>query len=75
LHGYAFGESIFGAEATPLAAYLLGLMVIQGALAVGVAYAVRARGAAIADMAPRLAGAVIAGIGLAFIAQQVLPGG
>src|SRR5437016_3310141 len=33
-HGYAFGESIFGAETTPLAAYLLGLIVIQSALAI-----------------------------------------
>jgi urease accessory protein len=33
LHGYALGESIYGAEPTPLYAYLLGLAVIQrGAL-------------------------------------------
>lgn len=29
LHGYAYGESIIGAENTPLLAYLLGLSVIQ----------------------------------------------
>jgi urease accessory protein len=74
-HGYAFGESIFGAETTPLAAYLLGLVVIQGAITAGVAYAVRTRGAAVTDIAPRLTGAAIAGIGIAFIAQQVLPAG
>ena len=36
LHGYAYGESIVGAEATPLVAYLFGLTVVQcavGALA------------------------------------------
>src|ERR1700681_1020420 len=27
LHGYAYGESIFGAERAPLAAYLIGLVV------------------------------------------------
>ena len=27
-HGYAFGESIFGAETSPLAAYLLGLVIV-----------------------------------------------
>ena len=29
LHGYALGESIVGAEASPLIAYLAGLLVIQ----------------------------------------------
>jgi urease accessory protein len=32
LHGYAYGESIVGAEATPLVAYLIGLGVVQAAL-------------------------------------------
>ena len=36
LHGYAYGESIVGAEATPLGAYLLGLLVVQAAIALGV---------------------------------------
>lgn len=29
LHGYAYGESIVGAESTPLGAYLLGLAIVQ----------------------------------------------
>jgi urease accessory protein len=29
LHGYAYAESIFGAEATPLVAYLIGFSLIQ----------------------------------------------
>ena len=74
-HGYAFGESIFGAERTPLAAYLVGLVVVQSAIAIGIAYAVRARGADRASLAPRLTGAAIAGIGLAVLAQQVVPAG
>ena len=41
VHGYAFGESIFGAETTPLAAYLIGLVVIQSALAIGIAAVAR----------------------------------
>jgi urease accessory protein len=41
VHGYAFGESIFGAETAPLAAYLLGLVVIQSALAIGIAAVAR----------------------------------
>ncbi len=37
VHGYALGESIVGAEQTPLAAYLLGLGVIQAVIAISVA--------------------------------------
>jgi urease accessory protein len=33
IHGYALGESIYGAEHTPLAAYLIGLAVIQSVVA------------------------------------------
>lgn len=32
-HGYAYGESIVGAEPQPLLAYLLGLALVQGAIA------------------------------------------
>lgn len=71
-HGYAFGESIFGAEASPLAAYLVGLVIVQGALVTGVAWL--ARGSAAAALKPRLAGAAIAGIGLAVLAGQLVPG-
>lgn len=35
LHGYAYGESIVGAETTPLLAYLVGFAAIQYALIVG----------------------------------------
>jgi urease accessory protein len=39
VHGYALGESIVGAESTPLAAYLIGLVVVQTALTTGIAFA------------------------------------
>jgi urease accessory protein len=71
VHGYAFGESIYGAEASPLAAYLVGLVIVQAAVATGVA--LLARRSAAAAMQPRLAGAAIAGIGIAILAGQVLP--
>jgi urease accessory protein len=32
-HGYAFGESIFGAEPAPLAAYFIGFTIVQYAIA------------------------------------------
>ncbi len=35
-HGYAYGESIVGAESTPLVAYLVGFAVIQAAIGLGV---------------------------------------
>jgi urease accessory protein len=41
VHGYALGESIVGAEASPLMAYLLGLLTIQTAIAISVYAAVR----------------------------------
>ena len=42
MNGYALGESIAGAEPTPLAAYLLGLVAIQAVIATGVALLARA---------------------------------
>jgi urease accessory protein len=71
-HGYAFGESVVGAERAPIAAYLLGLVVVQAALATGVALLVRRASAQ--AVAPRLAGAAIAGAGFAILAGQLLPG-
>ncbi len=74
-HGYAYGESIFGAEASPLWAYLLGLVVIQTVLACGIALLVEKYRTGTVAVTPRLIGAGVAGIGLAVLAQQVLPGG
>jgi urease accessory protein len=72
LHGYAYGESIFGAESRPLWAYLIGLVVIQTFLAIAIAAAIRTRTAFAVSRAPRLAGAAIAGIGLALMTGQLL---
>lgn len=69
-HGYAYGESIYGAEATPIASYLLGLAVIQSVIAVGAALALRNR-AWIAGLFPRLAGGLVALVGLVVLATQV----
>jgi urease accessory protein len=41
LHGYAYGESIVGAETSPLAAYIVGFGVIQYVIAVGSGAALR----------------------------------
>jgi len=73
-HGYAYGESIFGAEPTPLWAYLIGLVVIQSALSVGVALVTRRAGATASAVAPRLVGAAVAGVGLTALLGQLIPG-
>lgn len=72
-HGYAFGESIFGAEPTPLSAYLIGLVIIQSALTSGIALLVRFNAEWAASMAPRLTGAMVAGVGLAIFAGHIVP--
>jgi urease accessory protein len=72
LHGYSYGESIFGAESTPLWAYLIGLAVIQTFLAIAIVVTVRTRTAFAVSPAPPLAGAAIAGIGLAVMAGHFL---
>jgi urease accessory protein len=62
-HGYAYGESIVGAEPAPLAAYLVGFALIQGGIAVGSAVALRVvagRGYLSEVAALRAAGGVIA---------------
>ncbi|MDV2965794.1 HupE/UreJ family protein [Nitratireductor aquimarinus] len=71
-HGYAFGEAIVGSEQTPLIAYLAGLAAIQSAIALGVYFLVRSRGWAVEAMQPRLAGAAIVGVGITFLAGQLL---
>jgi urease accessory protein len=75
IHGYALGESIYGAERTPLYAYLIGLAVIQGVIALAATHVTRSllRGSP-GLSAMRLVGAGIAGIGLAILMQQVIPG-
>ena len=73
-HGHALGEAIVGADKVPLGSYLLGLVVIQSALTVGVALLARRLGAGISDPAPRFAGAAILGVGLIVLVVQLVPG-
>lgn len=72
IHGYALGESIYGAERTPLAAYLIGLAIVQSAVALGAMSVARtlARKDAVKL---RLIGASIAGVGIAVLVQQLIP--
>lgn len=75
-HGYALGESIAGAEPTPLYAYFIGLAIIQSAIALGVMTAVKAlthpRAGELATV--RLIGAGVIGVGCAALMAQIVPG-
>lgn len=70
-HGYAYGESIYGAESTPLVAYLAGLVVVQTTLTIGVALVARAFWQS--KLGPRLVGAAIGGVGFAALVAQIIP--
>ena len=72
-HGWAYGAAVVGAETTPIIAYLVGFGMIQMLIAGGVAFAT-ARFWKVIDAAalqPRLAGAVVAGVGLAFLIENL----
>jgi urease accessory protein len=73
-HGYALGESIYGSQSSPLAAYFIGLVAVQSAVALSVMFAARAtlrRKSEILTL--RLVGAGIVGVGLTVLIQQVIP--
>ena len=72
-HGAAYGEAVIGAEPAPILAYLIGLAAVQMAIALGAAFLVRGvwKAGSAAALQPRLAGAVCAGIGLAFTVEAL----
>lgn len=74
-HGWAYGQAVVGAEPTPIVAYLIGFGVVQMAIAMGVAlFTARVWKALDAEaMQPRLAGAVVAGVGLTYMVEIVEP--
>ena len=74
-HGYAYGESIVGAETTALSAYLLGFCVIQLAIGAGAYYLGKQiiNRATIPNTLPlRFAGFAICGIGFSFLSSAIL---
>lgn len=73
-HGYAYGESIIGAETTALGAYLLGFCAIQLGIS-AIAFTVGKWTIARPDkslLLLRFAGFTICGVGLAFLSNVVL---
>ena len=73
-HGFAYGEAIFGAEMTPLSAYLFGFIVIQLSVSAIAFYLGRLTVTSInknSSLALRFAGCVIAGIGISFLSNSL----
>ena len=73
-HGHAYGEAIFGAEATPLVGYLAGFALTQWAIAVAAGWML-GRGSRLAggmeNGAARLSGAMVAGAGVLLVSDHV----
>ncbi len=75
-HGYAYGESIVGAEQSPLVAYIIGFAVVQFVVASSAAMLTSTAGSAgSVPIGARLTGAAVAGIGFTIFAGQILPAG
>lgn len=73
-HGYAYGEAIVGAEATPLLAYLAGFTLIQLAIALGAFMVTRYAAAKLPRFDwLRTAGGTLAVVGAGFLLFALLP--
>lgn len=69
-HGYAFGESIFGAEPSPLVAYFIGFTVIQYAIATAALLIARRFGEPVRrGLVP---GGAIAAVGIFFLGLAIV---
>ncbi|NEQ23815.1 MAG: hypothetical protein F6K28_32670 [Microcoleus sp. SIO2G3] len=74
-HGYAYGEAIFGAQMTPIIAYLAGFTVIQLVIATvtfSVAKSIIKQKSEQPSLTLRFAGFVICGVGLTFLSTLIL---
>jgi urease accessory protein len=78
-HGYAYGESIFGAEMTTLGAYLLGFSLIQLIISAIAFYSGQAflnrsavKSPVKSPLTLRFAGFIICGVGFTFLANVIL---
>lgn len=70
-HGWAYGESIVGAEQTPLLAYLTGFAAIEYVIAAAFVISTRTIWQAADSVPLRIAGAGIAGFGMAFLVENI----
>ena len=72
-HGWAYGAAVIGAEMTPLMAYLAGFSLVQLAIVLTTGYVLRmiCNVSSAEALRPRLAGAMIAGVGLSYFVELV----
>ncbi len=71
-HGHAYGEGIFGAEPTPLVAYLTGFTIIQLAISLGIYFVTSKVIKSISlNFITRFAGLAIATTGLVFLSSAI----
>jgi urease accessory protein len=70
-HGWGYGESIIGAEQTPVFAYLAGFAAIQFGLALAAMTLTEIVWETTSALPLRLAGGIIAGIGGAFLIENL----
>lgn len=75
-HGHAYGEAIFGAEATPMVAYLAGFALTQYAIAIvagTLVYNVLGKAHDFAANIPaRMVGGMVAGAGMLIVGEQAI---
>lgn len=72
-HGFAYGEAVFGAETTPVLAYLAGFAATQYAIAVLAGVAIVGGSAALVRAVPaRVAGGMVAGAGLLIFGEKLI---
>lgn len=75
-HGHAYGEAIFGAEVTPMLAYLAGFGITQYAIAIvagTLICVVWGKAAELSSNVPaRLAGAMVAGAGFLLVGEKAI---
>lgn len=72
-HGFAYGEGIFGAEPTPMMAYLIGFILIQLAISLGTyLIASQATKSIPVKYLTRFAGSAIAACGMVFLSSAIL---
>jgi urease accessory protein len=74
VHGYAFGETIVGADRGVLGAYLVGLAVISAVVATGIMLMTRSlvTQATAEEARLRIAGAVIGAVGVVLLAGSLI---
>ena len=72
-HGWAYGAAIVGAEATPLITYLFGFGSVHLVLIFGAGFVMRQiwKAESMLELQPRLAGALLAGVGLTYLVEHV----